>query len=144
MGTYQVALRRYDRSPVVLSNAPFFDDDTPMPTRFWLCDPRLVRDISQIESDGGVKRAEAEISSDQLSATHELAAAERNALIGSDHRGPRPHGGVGGTRRGIKCLHSHFANYLAGAPDAVGEWVQRELVSRNTPYDACQPGISSR
>ena len=27
----------------------------------------------------------------------------------------RPTGGVGGTRRGVKCLHAHYAWYLAGA-----------------------------
>jgi hypothetical protein len=32
-------------------------------------------------------------------------------------------GGVGGTRVGVKCLHAHLANYLAGHDDPVGRLV---------------------
>jgi len=39
----------------------------------------------------------------------------------------RPSGGVGGTRRGVKCLHAHIAWYLAGGDDPVGRWVVGEL-----------------
>ena len=44
-----------------------------------------------------------------------------------DHTGPRPPGGVGGTRTGVKCLHAHYAWYLAGGDDPVGAWVARQL-----------------
>ena len=30
---------------------------------------------------------------------------------------------MGGTRRGLKCLHAHYANHLAGGDDEVGAWV---------------------
>jgi hypothetical protein len=36
-------------------------------------------------------------------------------------------GGVGGTRRGVKCLHAHLANYLAGDDDPVGTLVADSL-----------------
>ena len=36
-------------------------------------------------------------------------------------------GGVGGTRRGIKCLHAHYANHLAGGDDVVGAWVAEQV-----------------
>ncbi len=39
------------------------------------------------------------------------------------HTGPRPFGGVGGTRQGVKCLHAHYAWLLAGGDDPVGRWV---------------------
>ena len=42
-----------------------------------------------------------------------------------DHAGPRPSGGVGGTRTGVKCLHAHYAWHLAGGDDPVGRWVSR-------------------
>jgi hypothetical protein len=42
-------------------------------------------------------------------------------------RGPRPSGGVGGTRTGVKCLHAHYAWYLAGGDDPVGRWVAARL-----------------
>ena len=47
--------------------------------------------------------------------------------LAPDHRGPRPSGGVGGTRQGVKCLHAHLAWWLAGGDDPVGEWVAARL-----------------
>jgi len=48
---------------------------------------------------------------------------------GADVSWPRPwpSGGVGGTRRGVKCLHAHMAWLLAGGDDPVGRWVAAEL-----------------
>ena len=46
------------------------------------------------------------------------------------HSGPTPFGGVGGTREGVKCLHAHYAHWLAGADDPVGEWVHAQLLER--------------
>ena len=56
-------------------------------------------------------------------------AAERDAAIPPGHDGPRPSGGVGGTRQGVKCLHAHYAAHLAGFDDPVGRWVAVELGS---------------
>ncbi|NCV97107.1 MAG: DUF501 domain-containing protein, partial [Acidimicrobiia bacterium] len=44
-----------------------------------------------------------------------------------EHTGPRPYGGVAGTRRGVKCLHAHYANWLVGNTDPVGQWVADRL-----------------
>ena len=41
--------------------------------------------------------------------------------------GPRPSGGVGETREGVKCLHAHYAYWLAGGRVPVGEWVAERL-----------------
>ena len=41
--------------------------------------------------------------------------------------GPRPSGGVGGTRQGVKCLHAHYAWHLAGGDDPVGRWIDDHL-----------------
>ncbi|NCZ70653.1 MAG: DUF501 domain-containing protein, partial [Actinobacteria bacterium] len=38
-GWFEVVVRADNGDPVVLRNAPFMDDGTPMPTRYWLCDP---------------------------------------------------------------------------------------------------------
>ena len=62
-----------------------------------------------------------------LAAAHDVYASERDAAIPSDHPGPRPHGGVGGTRTGVKCLHAHYAWFLAGGDDPVGHWVDELL-----------------
>ena len=45
-----------------------------------------------------------------------------------EHVGPRPTGGVGGTRTGVKCLHAHWAWHLAGGDDPVGRWIERQLL----------------
>ncbi|HEY5171563.1 MAG TPA: DUF501 domain-containing protein [Acidimicrobiia bacterium] len=34
---------------------------------------------------------------------------------------------MGGTGRGVKCLHAHLAYHLAGGDDPVGRWVEENL-----------------
>jgi hypothetical protein len=74
-----------------------------------------------------VRAAEADVDPDALADAHARYAAERDAEIPPDHPGPRPSGGVGGTRVGVKCLHTHYAWYLAGGADPVGAWVHARL-----------------
>jgi hypothetical protein len=124
---WEVAARRPDGRPTVIRNEPFLEDGTPMPTRYWLVDPALLRRIGRLESEGGVKAAEAAVDATVLADAHARYAAEREAAIDPAHVGPRPSGGVGGTRVGVKCLHTHYAWYLAGGDDPVGAWVHRRL-----------------
>ena len=126
-GAYEVAVRRADGRPLVIRNAPFLDDGTPMPTRYWLVDDDLRRSVSGLEASGGVRSAEAAVDLDDLRSSHARYAAERDAAIPPDHTGPRPSGGVGGTRVGVKCLHAHLAWHLAGGDDPVGRWVEEHL-----------------
>lgn len=128
-GAFSVVVRSSDGIPVVIQNAPFMDDGTPMPTLYWLCDPALLTAISRLEAAGGVRTAEAEIDARLIAAAHDRYAATRDALIPADHVGPRPSGGVAGTRTGVKCLHAHYAYFLAGGDDPVGRWVQEHLMS---------------
>jgi uncharacterized protein len=126
-GRFEVTARNEDGSPVVIRNAPLLDDGTPMPTRYWLVDRKLVEAVSRIESAGGVRQAEAQVDPEELARAHERYAGERDATIPPGHSGPRPNGGVGGTRRGVKCLHAHLAWYLAGGDDPVGRWTADRL-----------------
>ncbi len=126
-GDYEVVVRHADGSPLVLRNAPLLPDGTPMPTRYWLVgEPERAR-IGTLEADGGVRAAGREVAADELAAAHAAYAAERDAAIPADHGGPRPSGGVGGTRVGVKCLHAHYAYLLAGGDDPVGRWVAARL-----------------
>jgi hypothetical protein len=109
---FDVVVRGADGHPLVIRNAPLFDDGTPMPTRYWLVDPDLTVRISRLESTGGVRAAERVVDRDELLA---------------EHAGPRPTGGVAGTRTGVKCLHAHYAYHLAGGDDPVGRWVAAQL-----------------
>ena len=126
-GAFEVVVRDESGDPVVVRNAPFLDDGTPMPTRFYLVGADLVREVSRLEAAGGVRAAEAEIDADELAALHRRYGADRDAEIGADHQGPRPSGGVGGTRVGVKCLHAHLAHLLAGGDDPVGRWTLERL-----------------
>ena len=128
-GHYEVVVRGDDGDPVVLRNAPFLDDGTPMPTRYWLVGPDEIRRIGRLESEGGVDAAEAAVDPDELAFAHVRYAAERDAEIPHDHVGPRPSGGVGGTRTGVKCLHAHWAWHLAGGDDPIGRWIEQRLRS---------------
>jgi hypothetical protein len=126
-GDFDVVVRGDDGRPVVIRNAPLLADGTPMPTRYWLVDEDLRRAVSTLEAGGGVRAAEAAVDSVEVAAAHARYAAERDAALPPDHAGPRPSGGVAGTRKGVKCLHAHYAWYLAGGDDPIGRWVEDHL-----------------
>ncbi len=69
-----------------MRNAPFLDDGTPMPTRYYLVGADLVTARSAgSRPHGGVRHAEAEIDADEIARVHERYAAERDAAIAADH-----------------------------------------------------------
>ena len=129
-GDFDVVVRSPGGEPVVLRNAPLLDDGTPMPTRYWLVGREEVLAVSRIESTGGVREAEAAIAPALVADAHVRYAAEREAELPPDHVGPRPTGGVAGTRTGVKCLHAHYAWFLAGGDDPVGAWVAARLAEQ--------------
>ncbi len=98
-----------------------------MPTRFWLVGRAESEAVSRLEAAGGVRAAERAVDREELAAVHAAYAEERDAAIPAGHEGPRPSGGVGGTRQGVKCLHAHYAAFLAGLDDPVGRWVAARL-----------------
>ena len=126
-GDFEVVVRDTTGDPVVVKNEPLLFDGTPMPTRFWLVgsQPHLL--VSRLESAGDIDLAESEVDPQELAQTHMMYAIERDSQIPADHVGPRPHGGVAGTRTGVKCLHAHYAHWLAGGKDVVGDWVAKRL-----------------
>ncbi len=137
MGEFEVVVTAPSGDPAVLRNEPLLPDGTPMPTLYWLCDPSIRSAIGTLESLGGVRESEAVIGLDAVRVTHDAYAAERDARMPIDHLGPRPSGGVGGTREGVKCLHAHYAHWLAGGDDPVGAWVHEQLQERDLmPTDA--------
>jgi len=129
-----VAVRGPDAAPAVIVNAALLDDGTPMPTRFWLVDTTLRESVSRLEASGGVRRAEAAIAPEAIADAHQRYAAARDLTIPPGHTGPRPSGGVGGTRQGVKCLHAHLAWLLVGGDDPVGRWVVDQLALDTSGY----------
>jgi len=126
-GDFEVVVRRADYAPMVIRNAPLLADGTPMPTLYWLVDDDLRRAVSTLEASGGVRAAEREVDPDDVAAAHARYRAERDAAIPAGHAGPRPSGGVAGTRTGVKCLHAHYAWHLAGGDDPIGRWTAVRL-----------------
>jgi hypothetical protein len=152
-GRFEVVVRAPDGDPIVIRNEPLFDDGTPMPTRYWLVGKRENELVGRLESRGGVNAVEAELGLDVIAEAHERYRGERDAALADarDLEGeaipvdaPRPSGGVGGTRVGVKCLHAHYANHLMGADDPVGRWVQLRLAAEGNAYDPSQPGLEPR
>lgn len=135
---FDVVVRDPEGVPVVIRNAPLLEDGTPMPTRYYLVDRDLNRRIGTLEAAGGVREAEHDVGLAEIAATHRRYAEERDAAIPADWTGARPSGGVGGTRRGLKCLHAHYAHHLAGGDDPVGRWVQERLCE--VPARTAEPG----
>lgn len=123
-GGFRIVVRHLRAGdPVVIRNDPLLDDGRPMPTRYWLVGEPERTLIGRLESRGGVRRAEEAVGLLAIAQAHDVYAAEREAAMPPDWEGPRPIAGVGGTRIGVKCLHAHYAWYLAGGNDPVGRWV---------------------
>ena len=126
---FEVVVRDQHGAPAVIRNAPFTVDGAPMPTRYWLVDPEWNRAVSRLEATGGVREAQTVLDAEAIAHAHAAYAAERDAEIPPSYAGPRPSGGVGGTRLGVKCLHAHVAWFLAGGSDPVGEWAVARIES---------------
>ncbi len=128
-GAFEIVVRDADGRPLVIRNAPVLDDGRPMPTRYWLLASEIRDQVGRLEAAGGVNAAEAEVDPAELAAAHARYAIERNAAMPEGWTGPRPTGGVAGTRIGVKCLHAHYAWHLAGGDDPIGRWVESRLAA---------------
>jgi hypothetical protein len=139
---FEVVVRDPEGAPVVIRNAALLDDGTPMPTLYYLVDRGLCRRIGTLEAGGGVRAAEMGTDDAALAAAHRRYAEERDATLPEGWQGPRPYGGVGGTRRGVKCLHAHYAYHLAGGDDPVGRWVAERI--EDPPAAGAEADMSSK
>lgn len=105
-----------------------------MPTRYWLVDPDIRSAVSRLEATGGVREAESAVEPEAIAEAHSRYAAARDSALPEGYSGPRPTGGVGGTRKGVKCLHAHVAWFLAGGDDPVGRWAAERLGVRRGDF----------
>jgi exopolyphosphatase/guanosine-5'-triphosphate,3'-diphosphate pyrophosphatase len=115
-------------------------DGHPFPTLYWLTCPEHVRAVASLESEGWIARLNEEAETDpdlrtMLRRAHESYARERERIIPGTGAG----GGVGGTARGVKCLHAHYAYLVAGGADPVGAWVAERLAEKG-PVHYERPG----
>jgi exopolyphosphatase/guanosine-5'-triphosphate,3'-diphosphate pyrophosphatase len=125
---FAVVARCTGGHPLVIRNAAVDDRGDPFPTTFWLTCPETVKAVARIESQGWIASLNERVQDDEafdeaLERAHRAYADERS----EDHESARAWGGVAGTRTGIKCLHAHYANHLAGGEDPVGAWVAERV-----------------
>ena len=106
-----------------------------MPTRYWLVRPAELRlAVDRLESAGGVRAAEAAVDPVEAGRRPRGATrAERDAAVPRAGRDLGPPAGWAGPAPGVKCLHAHYAWYLAGGDDPVGRWVEERLASTGFP-----------
>ncbi len=125
---FDVVARCVGGHPTVIRNQPRDVEGAPFPTTYWLTCPEAVKAVSRVESQGWISRLNERFDADAefraaLERGHADAADDRARLLPE----AREWGGVGGTRRGLKCLHAHLANHLAGGDDVVGAWVAEQV-----------------
>lgn len=118
-----VARSKSTDQPAVIACWPIINSNRPMPTLFWLLDPLINRQVSSLEAGGIIKKIRMAIDLTELDDAHLRYAGLRDRLIPSDYDGPRPSGGIGGTRGGFKCLHAHVAWFLISGNDPAVNWV---------------------
>lgn len=125
---FTVVARCPDGHPLVIRNHPVDADGHPFPTLFWLTCPVAGKAISRVESEGAIAWLNERLEADHafaaaLEAAHRAYAAERARALPQ----AAGWGGVGGTRVGLKCLHAHYANHVAGGEDPAGAWVAAKI-----------------
>ncbi|MCA1727177.1 MAG: DUF501 domain-containing protein [Actinobacteria bacterium] len=143
-----VVARCAEGHPLVIRNATRDADGTPFPTRYWLTCPAAAKAVSTLESNGAIADLNLLIEGEPgygllVDLAHQAYAAEREEI----EPGSGSWGGVAGTARGIKCLHAHYAYWLAGGNDPVGEWTATNLTAYHStglpPVAAVDLGTNS-
>jgi exopolyphosphatase/guanosine-5'-triphosphate,3'-diphosphate pyrophosphatase len=125
---FVVAARCPGGHPLVIRNRPYDADGKPFPTLFWLTCPEAAKRVSRLESDGWIGRFNERAGIDEsFAAALDAAHAEYARERARTEPAALALGGVGGSRTGVKCLHAHYANHLAGGDDPVGAWVAGEV-----------------
>lgn len=99
------------------------------PSMYWALCPLVRHRISMLEASGSITRMQGVLERDpekmtRLKQAHEAHRADFIARGGDPHLEANVGGGNG---KGIKCLHTHFAHYLATGDNIVGEMVAKQL-----------------
>lgn len=130
----------FGRGGPVLKKAP-----RPFPTVYWLTCPHLREAVSALESQGMIGEVIERVENDEdFRGAHEAAnmryAGQRMALVSDEdlerlkREAPNmvrvlEETGVGGVASltGVKCLHMHIADFLAGNSNPVGDMIVSRL-----------------
>ena len=131
--------------PAVIKVYPFFNNRV-FPTTYWLTCPYLNKNISRLEDLNWIDKLQEQVNSSdelkkQLEKAHKNYAKQRmNMLdkeivkkiknISYDIFFTLKESGVGGIKdkKGIKCLHTHVADYLVNQLNPVGEIIFNKVM----------------
>jgi exopolyphosphatase/guanosine-5'-triphosphate,3'-diphosphate pyrophosphatase len=129
---FEVIVRCSVGHPLVIRNQPLDDRGDPFPTTFWLTCPDAVRAVSRVEAGGEIGRLNERYDVDAaFRAAVERAHAEARRARARGCRSARV-GRRGRHAHGIKCLHAHYANHLAGGTTSSAQ-PSRPRSSRSIP-----------
>ena len=120
--------------PQVIETDTFLEEGQPFPTLYWITCPLKAKAISRLEDEGWAERLQEKIAGDVLfrqrlrNAQEDYKARRRLTGVKPDH--PVMDTGIGGVRdlHAIKCLHAHYAHYLATRENPIGETVHDNIV----------------
>ena len=126
--------------PAVLLVKPY-ENSIVFPTTYWLSCPYFVKEVSKIEDRGLIEKLTSKLKEDKefrstLKKAHQNYAKKRLSYLDEElddlSEGIREvlvNSGVGGiiNKEGIKCLHTHLADYLINGLNPVGKIVFAKL-----------------
>ncbi len=130
--------------PAVIQVHPFFNKRV-FPTIYWLTCPYLVKEISILEENGWIKKMQAMVDSDlkwmkKMEKAHKNYAESRFEILDNEEKemiknisddlySTLKNSGIGGIKdkKGIKCLHSHLADYLVNRINPVGKTIFSQI-----------------
>lgn len=156
-GVIGLVMRCPSGCPRVVVTSPVIRDAAAaeiFPTLFWITCPALTEFLARLESDGWLERLQYlldrnnDLESGLLAAHQEYAFLRRQSLPSTEYdrlRQDRQDGlyvientGVGGARnlKRIKCLHAHYAHWLATRNNPIGQLV--ELIVQESETARCQ------
>ena len=117
-GVLGIAARNEAGEPTVVATSPRLEDGTPFPTMYYLSQPKLTAQASQLEASGlmaelaKLLEADEEIS-EQYRLAHQQYIADRESIA---HVAELEGISAGGMPTRVKCLHALIAHSLAAGP----------------------------
>ena len=131
--------------PMVIITSPYCSQKGVFPTTYWLSCPYYVKEVARLEDKGLIKKFTRKLKRDpvfyeKLKKAHQEYAGQRFSLLTEQQIKEIKQkslkmlrvlkkSGVGGimTKKGIKCLHTHLADFLVNKTNPVGQKVLKRL-----------------
>ncbi len=131
--------------PAVIKVYPFFNNRV-FPTTYWLTCPYLNKNISRLEDANMINKLQDRVNNnvdlkEKLKTAHKYYSEQRISMldeetikkikkISDDIYHTLKNSGIGGIKdkKGIKCLHTHVADYLVNQLNPVGEIIFNKVM----------------